>query len=163
MLHVKLTLTWKDVLFLHPFFSFGGPESPSFSLLHCQRKPKKWSPRWLTTLLQTWPTNVRVESGRAENMPISWLKVRDVIMVFCRVDLTICLFSRASIMGLRCYPTYCSVWLTAKQWFHIRMTVDECQPMWRVISRNDNPHPRLATILLLVNSDTFLYEFLLII
>ena len=68
------------------------------------------------------------------------LKVRDVITQFCKATLTICLSSRALLVGGRWDPACRSVFPSATHWFYIRMIMDGCRSVWRAISRNDNPH-----------------------
>ena len=55
IMHAEPGLVWKENImpFLYPALSFGTPELPSLSMLHCQLKPKYWSPRWQAAMLQT--------------------------------------------------------------------------------------------------------------
>ena len=56
-------------------------------------------------------------------MPICWLMIRDVVLRFCRADLTICLTSQALLMGGLWYPACRSVWPSEAHERHTRMTV----------------------------------------
>ena len=113
--------------------------SPSFCMLHCQRK-LKYSHQVDRPLCCKCQRTVRAETGRVANMSISWLMVRDEARWFCMIDPTMWLFSRALVMEGRKDPACRSIWPSATHWFHIHMTLDGCRPVWRTISWNDNPH-----------------------
>ena len=99
---------------------------------------------------------VWMETGRAANIPISWLLVHDVVIQFCRADLTICLSSRALVMGEHWHPACHSVWPSATHWLHICTTVGGLQLVRyhrTIIHSHNRP---------LLNYDTCWYAFLLI-
>ena len=76
---------------------------------------------------------MRTETESAVIMPISSLMVRDVVNLLCKADLTMCLSSRASVMG-GCWDPAChSVRPLSTYWYHIYMTVDGCRPVRRAI------------------------------
>lgn len=138
ILHAESGLVWKDniVPFVYSALSFGVPESLSISMLHYQGSRNNWSPCKMPTMLQT--SSYRTsDTGCAANMPNDpWYSVR-----FCRFFyLSICLLSRALVMGLRWNSAYRSVWLSATHWYHIPMTVVGFRPSRRAISRKNNPH-----------------------
>ena len=70
---------------------------------------------------------VRVESRSAENMSISWLMLRDIVIWFCNADFTICLSSWDLVMGGRWDPACLLVWISANNWLPVQcMDVDQC-------------------------------------
>ena len=96
-------------------------------------------------------------------MTIFWLMVCDLLIWFCRADITVCLYSQALVMEGHLDPVCYSVWSSATHLFHIRMTVNGCWTVWRAISRDDNPHSLWTMILPLSNSDICWHAFFLII
>lgn len=96
--------------FLYPSLSFDAPESPSLSILHWQGKihgigRHTDSPRCCKRRRTLWADTVR-----ATNMSICCLIVRYVVVLFCKTNLTIYLYSRAFFMGGR-YDIAClAVW-----------------------------------------------------
>ena len=100
----------------YPTLSFGTSELPSLSLC----RTVKGSGSNARPADRLCHCKRRMETGSPANMPIYWLMVRGVIMPFCRFDFTICLSSRALVMGGCWDPAYHSVWLSAAHWFHIR-------------------------------------------
>ena len=141
ILHVESGLIWKDdiVLFLYPALLFGTPNSPFF--LCCFVKGSQRDCRWTDRpcCCKHWRT-IWAESECATNIPISWLMVCDVVIWFCRADLTICLSTQALVMVGHWDPACCSVRPSATHSFHICMTVDGCEPEQRAIMQNNSPH-----------------------
>lgn len=76
-------------------------------MLHCQGKLK--SRRADTPRRCKRRCTVQANTGHAANMAISWLVVSDVVVQFCKADLTIRLYSRPLVMGGRQDLTFHSV------------------------------------------------------
>ena len=109
--------------------------------LYCIVKGSQSNGRWADRLCY-WKCQytIRVEIEHSANIPNSWFMAHDVVICFCKVDLTMCVSSPVLVKGenwdLACYL----VWLSVTHWFHIHITVDGCRPVWWAISRNINQH-----------------------
>ena len=141
ILHAVVVFVWKwHCACPGPVLTFGILEPPSLSLC-CFVKESQIDGHWADrSRCCKHRCTVRKQTGRAAKMSIFSIMVHDVITCFFRADLTVCSFSQPLVIGERSEPACRSGWPSATHWLHIRMAVEDCRPVRRTISQNDNPH-----------------------